>query len=126
MDSEAADNKNWKAIMAKYGDKKDPIDTFSQAGHLSARVATEALLKIKGTIDRKSVHDAFKGVTKFRTDMMCAPWYFGPGERHQPNHEGRAADLVAGGFKTVTQCYRSKDDELADVLDLEKKGGLVN
>ena len=126
MDGEGPDNKNWKAIMDKYGDKKDPRDTFSQAGHLSARVATDALLAIKGPIDRKSVFEAFKGVKNVRTDMMCGPWYFGPGDRHQPNHEGRAADLVAGGFKTVTQCYQSKDAELADVLELEKKGGLVN
>ena len=126
MDADTADMKNWKAVMAKYGDKKDPIDSFSQAGHLSARVATNALLAIKGPIDRKSVFEAFKGVKNVRTDMLCAPWYFGPGERHQPNHEGRAADLVAGGFKTVTPCYRSKDTELADVLELEKKGGLVN
>ncbi len=126
MDANTPDTKNWKAIMDKYGDKKDPRDSFSQAGHLSARVATEALLKIKGTIDRKTVHDAFKGIVNFRSDMMCAPWYFGAGERHQPNHQGRAALLVAGGFKTLTECYTSKDGELADVLDAEKKGGLIN
>jgi branched-chain amino acid transport system substrate-binding protein len=72
------------------------------------------------------VFEAFKGIKNFKTDLTCAPWYFGPGERHQPNHEGRAAQLVGGGFKTVTACYQSKDGELADVLDLEKKGGLVN
>jgi branched-chain amino acid transport system substrate-binding protein len=58
--------------------------------------------------------------------MMCSPWYFGPGERHQPNHKGRAAQLIAGGFKTLTDCYQSKDSELQDVLTLESKGGLVN
>ncbi len=126
MDSDGPDNKNWKAIMDKFGDKKDPRDSFSQAGHLSARVATEALLKIKGPIDRKAVHDAFKGITNFKTDMMCAPWYFGAGERHQPNHHGRTAAVVAGGFKTQAACYQSKDAELADVLEAEKKGGLIN
>ena len=126
MDADTPDMKNWKAIMDKYGDKKDPRDSFSQAGHLSARAATAALLKIKGPIDRKSAYEAFKGIANFRTDMMCAPWYFGPGDRHQPNHAGRADLLVDGGFKTMTQCYQSKDAELADVLELEKKGGLVN
>ncbi len=126
MDATTPDMKNWKAMMDKYADKKDPRDSFSQAGHLSARVATEAMLKIKGNIDRKSVHDAFKGIVNFRTDMMCAPWYFGPGDRHQPNHQGRAAVLQDGGFKTLTECYTSKDGELADVLEAEKKGGLIN
>jgi branched-chain amino acid transport system substrate-binding protein len=126
MDSTGPDNKNWKAVMDKYGDKKDPRDTFSQAGYLSARAATDALLKIKGPIDRKAAFDAFKGITNWRTDIMCSPWYFGPGERHQPNHHGRASLLEAGGFKTLTQCYESKDTELADVNAAEKKGGLVN
>lgn len=121
MDSTGPDNTHWKAVMDKYGNKSDPRDTFSQAGYLSAKVATQALLGIKGTIDRKAVHDAFKGVKNFRSDMMCGPWYFGSGERHQPNHIGRAADLTATGFKTVAECYQSKDAELADVLDYEAK-----
>ena len=84
------------------------------------------MLGIKGTVDRKSVHDAFKAVKNVRTDMMCAPWYYGPGERHQPNHSGRIAMLTGGGFKTLTECFQSKDADLADVLSLEAKGGLVN
>jgi len=126
LDQAGADTKNWKAVMAKYGDKKDPIDSFSQAGYLAARVATDAMLGIKGAVDRKSVHDAFKAVKNVRTDMMCAPWYYGPGERHQPNHSGRIALLTGGGFKTLTECFQSKDADLADVLSLEAKGGLVN
>jgi branched-chain amino acid transport system substrate-binding protein len=125
-DTDGADTKNWKTIMAKYGDKKDPIDTFSQAGYLSARMATEALMGIKGNVDRKAVHDAFKGITKAKTDMMCAPWYFGPGERHQPNHAGRMSHLINGGFKTLTSCFQSKDIDLADINALEAKGGLIN
>jgi len=126
LDSTGPDNTNWRAVMDKYGDKKDPRDTFSQAGYLAARVATDALLSIKGPIDRKSVYSAIVGTKNWKSDVMCAPWYFGPGERHQPNHAGRASMLVAGGFKTITECYQSKDSELADVQALEAKGGLVN
>ena len=126
MDSTGADNTNWKAVMEKYGDKKDPRDTFSQAGYLSAKVATEALLGIKGNVDRKSAYQAIVATKNWKSDMMCAPWYFGNGERHQPNHKGRAAQLQKGGFKTLTECYQSKDGELADILKTEAKGGLVN
>ncbi len=126
MDGTGPDNTNWKAIMDKFGDKKDPRDTFSQAGFLSAKVTTEALLSIKGNVDRKSAYQAIVGTKNWKSDMMCAPWYFGPGERHQPNHKGRAAMLQKGGFKTLTDCYQSKDSDLADVLKLEAKGGLVN
>ena len=126
LDNDGPDTKNWKAIMAKYGDKKDPIDSFSQAGHLAARLATDAMLGIKGPIDRKSVADAFKGIKNQRTDMLCGPWYYGAGDRHQPNHSGRIAQLTGGGFKTLTGCFQSKDADLADVLAIEAKGGLVN
>jgi branched-chain amino acid transport system substrate-binding protein len=126
LDKDSADMKNWKAIMAKYGDKKDPIDSFSQAGHLAAKAATDALLGIKGTIDRKSVHDAFKSIAKLKTDMLCAPWYFGPGERHQGNHAGRMSQLIGGGFKTLGECFQPKDGDLADITGAEAKGGLVN
>jgi len=126
MDGTGPDNTNWKAVMEKYGDKKDPRDTFSQAGYLSARVVTDALLSIKGNVDRKSAYQAIVNTKKWKSDMMCAPWYFGPGERHQANHKGRAAQLVKGGFKTLSECYQSKDAELEDVLKLEAKGGLVN
>ncbi len=126
MDGTGPDTANWKAIMDKFGDKKDPRDTFSQAGYLAAKATTEALLGIKGNVDRKSAYQAIVGIKNWKSDMMCAPWYFGPGERHQPNHKGRAALLQKGGFKTLTDCYQSKDSDLADVLKLEAKGGLVN
>jgi branched-chain amino acid transport system substrate-binding protein len=124
MDSTGPHNAMWKQVMDKYGDRRDPRDTFSQAGFLAAKAATQALLTIKGPVDRKAVFDAFKGISEFRTDMLCAPWYFGPGDRHQPNHEGRAALLVNGGFKTLSGCYQSKDEELADVLATKRKVGL--
>jgi branched-chain amino acid transport system substrate-binding protein len=120
MDQEGPDNGSWKSIMDKYGDKSDPRDTFSQAGYLSAKATTQALLGIKGSVDRKSAFDAIKGIGNMRSDMMCGPWYYGSGERHQPNHIGRAAELTATGFKTIAACYQSKDSDLADVLEFEK------
>ena len=72
LDATTPDTKNWKAIMAKYGDKKDPIDSFSQAGYLSAQVATKALLGIKGEVNRKSATEAITAVTNFRSDVLCA------------------------------------------------------
>ncbi len=126
MDGTGPDNTNWKAVMDKFGDKKDPRDTFSQAGFLAAKATTDALLGIKGNVDRKSAYQAIVGIKNWKSDMMCAPWYFGTGERHQPNHKGRAALLVKGGFKTLSECYQSKDSELEDILKLEAKGGLVN
>jgi len=61
-----------------------------------------------------------------KSDMLCAPWYFGPGDRHQPNHSGRMSLLTNGGFKTLNDCFQSKDTDLADITGIESKGGLLN
>ena len=126
IDNDGPDTKNWKAIMVKYGDKKDPIDTFSQAGHLAARATTQALLSVKGPVDRKSASAAIKGIKNLRTDMLCGPWYFGNGDRHNANHTGRMAVITATGFKTITSCFDAKDAELADILKTEASGASVN
>ena len=126
LDKDGADTKNWLAVMAKYGNKKDPIDSFSQAGYLSAQVATNAMLGIKGDIDRKAFLNAARAIKNVKTDMLCAPWYFGEGERHQPNHNGRVALLTGGSFKLqTTSCFQAKDADLADVLAFEAKTGVA-
>ena len=45
-------------------------------GYLAGRVATDALLSIKGDITKESVNAAFKAVKNFKSDIWCKPWYF--------------------------------------------------
>ena len=45
-------------------------------GYLAGRVATEALLGIKGDITKESVNAAFKALKNFASDLWCKPWYF--------------------------------------------------
>lgn len=126
IDHDGPDTRNWKAIMAKYGQRRDPIDNFSQAGYLAAKTATKALLSVQGPVTRQAVYDAFIAVKNERSDILCAPWYFGSGARHQPNHTGRVSMISDGKFKVVAECFQSRDGELADVLEQEARGGLVN
>jgi branched-chain amino acid transport system substrate-binding protein len=119
IDNEGPDTKNWKTIMAKHGSKSDPIDTFSQAGFLAAQATTQALLSVKGEITRKTAHDALKAIGNFKSDMLCAPWYFGSAGRHNANHAGRMAMITSSGFKTVSACFEARDTDLADILKLE-------
>lgn len=126
LNKDGADTQNWKAIMGKYGDAKDPIDSFSQAGYLAAKAATDALLGVKGEVNRASAFKALTGITKVKSDIVCAPWYFGPGARHQGNHTGRMSLMQKGGFKTLTECFQPDDGDLADIHALEAKGGLIN
>jgi branched-chain amino acid transport system substrate-binding protein len=72
------------------------------------------------------VSDALRAVTNYETDLMCTPWYFGPGDRHNANHAGRMAQINADGEYELTQeCQEVADAELADVLALEQSEGLV-
>ena len=123
LDGTGPDNANWIAMMDKYGSRSDPRDTFSQGGYLAAKIATEAMLKMDpARIDRAGVSEALRSVRDFRTDMMCSPWYFGAGQRHNANHDGMIAVAHDGGWKTIGSCIRADDPELDDVFAAEAKG----
>lgn len=126
VESAGADNKNWKATMDAYGGKTDPRDSFSQAGYLAARIATEALLKMDPKkIDRASVSAELRKVVGFKSDILCKPFYVGNGGRHNANSSGPIAQISGNGFKLVsTGCLSAGDPELFDVRAQEKTLGL--
>ncbi len=120
------DTLNWRAIMDKYSTPDIPRDTFAQAGYLAARVVTETLEKMDpNKIDRASVTAALRKVTRFDSDMFCAPWYIGDESRHNPNHTGPTSILQGGKLVPQDVCIDSQDPELDDVHAYEKKIGLA-
>jgi branched-chain amino acid transport system substrate-binding protein len=125
-ESAGPDNKNWKAVMDAYAAKTDPRDSFAQAGYLSARIATEALLKMEpAKIDRAGVSNALRQVVGFKSDILCTPFYVGDGDRHNANHAGPISQVSGSGFKQVSAgCIVADDPELADVRAQEKKLGM--
>ncbi len=126
LDGKGADNQNWLAIMQKYAKADDPRDTFAQAGYLAARVVTETLLKLDpAKIDRPTVTAALREVKGFKSDMLCSPWYVGPGERHNANHAGRMAVTAGKTWKDVGTCTEANDPELVDVIKVERELGLT-
>jgi branched-chain amino acid transport system substrate-binding protein len=127
IDADTPDNQAWLATMDKYGSKDDPRDTFSQAGWLSAKIFTQTALEVGAdNITRESMATALRAVKNYRSDLMCTPWYFGEGDRHNANHGGRVMIINAdGAFEKVQDCEEVPDPELADVLALEKSAGLV-
>jgi branched-chain amino acid transport system substrate-binding protein len=75
LDSGLPDQNHMNTIRQKY--RSDiPSSSFAQMGYLAGRVATDALLSIKGAITKESVNAAFKAVKNFKSDMWCKPWYF--------------------------------------------------
>lgn len=122
LDAQTPDNRNWLAVMDKYGDRKDPRDTFSQAGYLAARLVTDTLLKLPANqLDRAHVTAALREVKDFRSDILCGPFYVGAGERHNANNAGRMAQSTGTGWKTVSTCQAVDDPQLADIRAAEKK-----
>ena len=118
MDSTGPDNVLWQQVMAEYGAKDAPIDSFSQGGFLAAKIAVDALLKLDAaSIDRAAVTEAFIGVSNYESDLVCGAWSFGEGEHHNANHTGRIVELNdAGTFEVVKDCFDVPDPELADLL----------
>jgi branched-chain amino acid transport system substrate-binding protein len=75
LDSGKPDQNHMNEIRQKY--RSDiPSSSFAQMGYLAGRVATDALMSIKGDITKESVNAAFKAVKNFTSDLWCKPWYF--------------------------------------------------
>ena len=122
LDGPGPDNTLWSSVLDEFGNTDDPRDSFSQAGFLAARIFVDALLPLDpASIDRTTVTDALRGVSDYETDLICGNWYFGDGDRHQPNHAGRIVEMTPGGigFNTLKDCHEVEDPELADILASE-------
>jgi branched-chain amino acid transport system substrate-binding protein len=126
LESRGSDNLNWLAVMARYGTRSDPRDTFSQAGYLAARVVTETLLKMDpAKINRATVTAALRNVSNFRSDILCAPFYVGNGNRHNANSAGPMVVVHGTGFSALPGgCIAADDPELSDIRADEKKLGM--
>lgn len=123
LDSSGPDVQNWKAVMDSFGKPSDPRDNFSEAGYIAARVATQALLSVDpANLSRATVTAALRQVKNFKSDILCRPWYFGDGPRHNANHSGLTAQVSDGEWKIVSDCIDADDPELADIFAVEKAG----
>jgi len=127
-DSTSPDNQAWLQILDEYGTPDDPRDSFSQAGFLAAKIFVATALELDpASLDRDTVTEALRGVTNFKTDLMCGSWYFGPDlDTHNANHAGRIVSQVDGGWETITDCFEIEDPDLAPILDMEAQGGLID
>ena len=75
LDSGKPDQNHMNQIRQKY--RSDiPSSSFAQMGYLAGRAATDALMGIKGDINKDTVNAAFKGIKNFSSDLWCKPWYY--------------------------------------------------
>jgi branched-chain amino acid transport system substrate-binding protein len=121
FDSKGPDNQAWIEIMDKYGAKSDVRDSFSQAGFVAAKFMTAVLRDMKGPINPKTVLAALRHMKPVTSDLICLPWEFGEGKRHNANQAGRMVKVSGGGWKKVRDCFRTDDPELNDIPNHLKK-----
>ena len=126
VDAKTPDNILWRAVLQKYGTAQAPRDTFGQSGFLAAKILTDTLLKMDPKdINRASVSKAIIGIKNYKSDILCAPWYYGQADAHNANHTTRMAVVKGGKYVELQGCTPVNDPALAPILAREKSEGLV-
>jgi branched-chain amino acid transport system substrate-binding protein len=115
------DSQLYRDVLKKYAPKV-PLGSFSQMGFLEARIATDALLKVKGEYTPESVNAAFKAVKNFKTDILCKPWYYGDASLHIPNNTDRTTTPQGGKMVEKEGCFAISDVDpaIAQVRKVEQ------
>jgi branched-chain amino acid transport system substrate-binding protein len=91
--------KLYRQVQQKYA-PNIALGSFGQMGFLDARIATKALLDMKGQeYTQTTVNKAFHALQGVKTDILCKPWYFGNGAVHVPNNTDYT--IVPQGHKFV-------------------------
>src|SRR4051794_12981277 len=118
------DSQLYRNVLKQYG-PKIPLGSFSQMGFTEARIAVDALLKVKGEFTAQTVNRAFKGVQNFKTDILCKPWYYGQAPLHIPNNTDRTVTPQGGKMVQKEDCFPISDVDpgIAQVRKIEAGGG---
>lgn len=126
VDARTPDNLLWRTVLQKYGTPQDPRDTFGQSGFLAAKVLTDTLLDLDPKdITRASVAEAVVGIKGYESDILCTPWYFGSGDRHNANHTTRMTTIRGGKYVELEGCKPVEDSGLAPIIAREQRDGLA-
>jgi branched-chain amino acid transport system substrate-binding protein len=117
-DYHGAEMQLYEAILKQYGSAvSGGIGSFSQMGFLDAEMATSALEKVKGAYTLKSVNAAIKGITNYKTEMLCTPFTYGNYSEHIPNNtDYTVTPSTSGGTMVVAQgctAISSADPQIA-------------
>ena len=108
----------YEAILKQYGSAvSGGVGSFSQMGFLAAEMATSALEKVTGPYTLKSVNDALKGITNYKTEQLCKPFTYGNYAEHIPNNtDYTVTPSTSGGTMVVAQgctAISSADPQIA-------------
>jgi branched-chain amino acid transport system substrate-binding protein len=118
--ADAPDSNLYREVQKEYA-PDIPLGSFSQMGFIEARIATEALLGVKGEYTKESVNEAFLNVKNFETDILCEPWYYGEAPLHIPNNVDRTVTPEGGVMVEAEECFPISDVDpaIAQVREIE-------
>jgi branched-chain amino acid transport system substrate-binding protein len=107
-----------------------PVSSFAQMGFLTAKVATEALLRMGEGAEYtvESVNDAFYNLTNMESDMWCRPWYYssGPDLANVSNNTDRTVVPQGGAMVQTEDCFdilATPDNDLEAIREFETSQG---
>ena len=108
--ADGPDSQLYRDTLKQYA-PKIPLGSFSQMGFLEARIATAALLTVKGDVTVESANQAIRAVKDFKTDILCRPWYYGDAPLHIPNNVDRTTTPKDGVMVQDEDCFQISDAE---------------
>jgi branched-chain amino acid transport system substrate-binding protein len=110
------------AVLKKYAPSIAP-QAFAQMGFLNGKMATNALLSIKGAITAKSYNIAVKGLKDQKTDILCKPFYVGNIPYHIPNNTNIIVDYKNKNVVVRKGCtaFKAVDPAISQTRVWEKK-----
>ena len=95
----------YKAILSKYGSAvAGGIGSFSEMGFVLAEFSTKALDGVTGPYTMASVNAAFKGITNYKSELLCQPWTYGDYPLHIPNNSDFTTTPDNGKMITAQGC----------------------
>ena len=118
--ADAPDSNLYREVQKEYA-PDIPLGSFSQMGFIEARIATEALLGVKGEYTKESINEAFLNVKNFETDILCEPWYYGEAPLHIANNVDRTVTPEGGVMVEAEDCFPISDVDpaIAQVREIE-------
>ncbi len=127
-DSDGPDAQLFRDVQERYA-PKTPQSAFAQMGFLIARIATSALLaRPAADLDQKGVNAAFRAVDDFRSDLLCAPWYFGDQRYHMPVNVVRTRGIEDGQLRVIRDCFplaATPSNHLDEIRAYEREHGIA-
>ncbi|MCW2985799.1 MAG: branched-chain amino acid transporter substrate-binding protein [Conexibacter sp.] len=110
LDATTPDTALWSQSMDRYAKGKSK-DSFSQGGFLAAKLFSDSLQDVKGTVDRAAVVKAVTAQAAFTSDLVCRPFDLtvDGSKGYNPNKTTREVQLKDGAFEPVKDCFDAED-----------------